>query len=160
MVSSHNDLFKPDNILFDRQSVWFVDWEAAFLNDRYADLAVVANLIVTNDEDELAYLREYFGTEPDGYQRARFHLMRQIAHVFYTMAFLLIGSKGQPIDWGPPVPSFSDHQRRMWAGEVDLADKDVKIVYGRVNWERLLHNVQQARYTEALRIVSERHARE
>ena len=42
MVSSHNDLFKPDNILFDGHRVWLVDWEAAFLNDRYADLAVVA----------------------------------------------------------------------------------------------------------------------
>ena len=47
MVSSHNDLFKPDNTLFDGEHVWLVDWEAAFLNDRYADLAVVANLIVS-----------------------------------------------------------------------------------------------------------------
>jgi hypothetical protein len=34
MVSSHNDVFKPDNILFDGHRVWLVDWEAAFLNDR------------------------------------------------------------------------------------------------------------------------------
>jgi hypothetical protein len=34
----------------------------------------------------------------------------------------------------------------------------VKIVYGRVHWERLLQNVRQARYNEALRIVSDRHA--
>jgi thiamine kinase-like enzyme len=46
MVSSHNDLFKPDNILFDGNQLWLVDWEAAFLNDRYADLAVAANLVV------------------------------------------------------------------------------------------------------------------
>jgi aminoglycoside phosphotransferase (APT) family kinase protein len=56
MVSSHNDLFKPDNILFDGQRVWLVDWEAAFLNDRYADLAVVANQVVASDEEELVYL--------------------------------------------------------------------------------------------------------
>ena len=56
---SHNDLFKPDNILFDGQRVWLVDWEAAFLNDRYADLAVVANQLGTNDEEEMAYLQEY-----------------------------------------------------------------------------------------------------
>jgi hypothetical protein len=31
-------------------------------------------------------------------------------------------------------------------------------VYGRVHWERLLQNVRQARYNEALRIVSDRHA--
>jgi hypothetical protein len=84
--------------------------------------------------------------------------MRQIAHLFYTMAFLLIGSAGKPVDWSGAVPEFSDFHRRMWAGEVDLADKDMMIVYGRVHWQRLLQNVRQARYNEALSIVSDRHA--
>src|ERR1700733_10509560 len=158
LVSSHNALFKPDNILFDGQRIWLVDWEAAFPNDRYADLAVVANQLVANDEEEMAYLQEYFGAAPDQYQQARFHLMQQIAHLFYTLAFLFLGSAGQPIDWRGPVPEFSEYHRRMWAGNVDLSDKDVKIVYGRVHWERLLHNVRQPRYNEALRIVSDRHA--
>jgi hypothetical protein len=157
MVSSHNDLFKPDNILFDGHRIWLVDWEAAFLNDRYADLAVVANHVVTNDEQEMVYLREYFGAAPDPYQRARFHLMQQLAHMFYTMAFLFQGAAGKPIDWNGTVPEFRDYHRRMWAGEVDLTDKDVKIVYARVHWERLLHNVRQTRYKEALRTVSNRH---
>jgi hypothetical protein len=156
MVSSHNDVFKPDNILFDGQRVWLVDWEAAFLNDRYADLAVVANQVVANDEEEMVYLQEYFGAAPDRYQLARFHLMQQIAHLFYTMAFLFLGSSGKPVDWSGTVPGFRDYHRRMWAGELDLADKDVKIVYGRVHWERLLQNVRQARYREALRVVSDR----
>ena len=69
LVSSHNDLFKPDNMLFDGNRVWLVDWEAAFLNDRYADLAVVANQVVTNDAEERLYLQEYFGQAPDEYQR-------------------------------------------------------------------------------------------
>jgi len=55
------------------------------------------------------------------------------------------------------VPEFRGYHRRMWAGEVDLAD-NVKIVYGRVHWERLLQNVRRARYNEALRIVSDRNA--
>ena len=156
MVSSHNDLFKPDNILFDGQRVWLVDWEAAFRNDRYADLAVVANQVVANDEEEMDYLQKYFGAAPDPYQLARFHLMQQIAHLFYTMAFLLQGSLGKPIDWSGTVPEFRHYHRRIWAGEIDLADKDVRIVYGRVHWERLLQNVRQARYNEALRIVSDR----
>jgi aminoglycoside phosphotransferase len=158
MVSSHNDLFKPDNVLFDGHHVWLVDWEAAFLNDRYADLAVVANHVVTNDEEEMAYLQEYFGAAPDRYQLARFHLMQQLAHLFYTMGFLYLGSSGQPIDWSGAVPEFRDYHRRMWAGEFDLRNNDAKIVYGRVHWERLLQNVRQARYAEALRIVSDRHA--
>lgn len=156
MVSSHNDLFKPDNILFDGQRLWLIDWEAAFLNDRYADLAVVANQVVTNTEEEMIFLQGYFGALPNPYQLARFHLIQQIAHLFYTMAFLSQGA--MPIDWSATMPEFRDYNRRMWAGEIDLANKDVKTVYGRVHWERLLQNVRQARYKEALRIVSDRHA--
>lgn len=158
MVSSHNDLFKPDNILFDGQRVWLVDWEAAFLNDRYADLTAIAHHVVTNDEEEMVYLREYFGVAPDQYQLARFHLMRQISHLFYAMAFLAIGSAGKPVDWSGTVPDFRDFYNRMWVGGVDLMDNGVKIAYGRMHWERLLHNVRQTRYREALRIVSERRA--
>src|SRR5215468_10923662 len=108
MVSSHNDLFKPDNILFDGHRVWLVDWEAAFLNDRYADLAVVANMVVANESEESMYLTEYFGRAPDKYQRARFFLMQQISHVFYTMAFLLLGAGGKPVDLSERAPGFSD----------------------------------------------------
>jgi hypothetical protein len=158
MVSSHNDLFKPDNILFDGQRVWLVDWEAAFLNDRYADLAVVANLVVTNDAEETVYLQEYFGEPPDQYQLARFFLAQQLAHMFYAMVYLWQGSLGKPIDWSETVPEFGDFHRRIWAGEVNLADTQTKIFYGRVHWERLLRNVRQARFNEALRIVSDRHA--
>ena len=159
MVSSHNDLFKPDNVLFDGDRLWLIDWEAAFLNDRYTDLAVVANLIVANEAEENVYLQQYFGAPPDPYQLARFFLAQQVAHTFYAMAFLLLGSSGEPIDWNEPVPGFRDFHRRFWAGEIDLADKQTKIVYGRVHLEQLLRNVQQTRFNEALRIVSDRHAR-
>lgn len=153
-MSSHNDLFKPDNFLFDGQRVWLVDWEAAFLNDRYADLAVVANLVVTNDAEEAIYLQEYFGKPPDEYQLARFFLMRQVTHIFYAMAFLFIGSSGKPIDWSEKVPEFKEFHQRIWAGEVDLADSRMKIAYGRVHLERLSQNLPQARFEEALRLVS------
>lgn len=158
MVSSHNDLFKPDNILFNGQRVLLVDWEAAFLNDRYADLAVVANQLVTNDEEEAAYLHEYFGAAPNAYQQARFHLMQQTSHLFYTMAYLWMGAPEKAIDWGRSLPQFRDYHRRIWAGEVDLADPDVKIAYSRVHWELFLENARGARYKDALRIVSDRHA--
>jgi len=66
MVSSHNDL-KPENVLFDGERVWLVDWEAAFLNDRYHDLAMVANFVVNNSEEEEAYLGTYFWKAPSEY---------------------------------------------------------------------------------------------
>ena len=154
MVSSHNDLFKPDNVLFDGQRVWLVDWEAAFLNDRYVDLAVAAHQVVTNDAEERAFLEAYFGGPPDSYQLARFFLMQQLTHIFYTMGFLYLGSKAAIIDWSAPVPGFRECQRRMRAGEFDVGDPKVTIVYGRAHWEQLLQNVRQPRYKESLRIVA------
>ena len=155
MVSCHSDL-KPDNILFDGQRLWLVDWRAAFVNDRYFDLAVAANFVVTNDADEWTYLEPYFGQRPDEYQRARFFLMRQVVHLFSAAVFLLLGSAGKPISQSEKLPSFQDFHRRIWLAEVNLADDDLKIVYGRVHWERLLQNMRRTRFDDALGIVSER----
>ena len=142
--------------LFDGQRAWLVDWEAAFLNDLYADLAVAANLVVSNDAEQRLYLQEYFGQPPDPYQSARFFLMQQLAHMFYAMAYMLQGSSGKQLDGSEPAPEYGDFHRRFWAGEVNLADNDLKIVYGMVHWEQLVRNMRQTRFDEALGIVSER----
>jgi hypothetical protein len=155
MVSCHSDL-KPENIVFDGQRVWLVGWQAALVNDRYFDLAVAANFVVTNNADEWTYLEQYFGQPPDEYQRARFFLMRQVLHMLSAAVFLLLGSAGKPISQSVNLPSFRDFHRRIWAGEVNLADNDLKIVYGMVHWEQLLQNMRRSRFDEALGIVSER----
>jgi hypothetical protein len=157
MVSSHNDLVRPGNILFDGTRPWLADWEAAFRNDRYADLAVVANFVTTDGAEEEAYLQDYFCQPPNEYQRARFFLMQQIAHMFYTMVYLLLGSSGKPIDWSAEVPEFGDFHKRMWTGEIKIADSQTKIIYGQVHWNRLARNMRQARFDEAVRIISEQH---
>lgn len=153
-VSCHNDLFKPDNMLFDGRRLWLVDWEAAFRNDRYADLAVVAHLIAATDADERAYLQEYFGAPPDAYQLARFYVAQQLAHVFYAIVFLF---QGTPIDWTQPAPAFTEFQRAFWSGAIKLSDPHTKALYGRVHWERLRQNLRHPRWDEALRTVSGRH---
>ena len=157
MVSCHNDL-KPENILFDGRRVWLVDWKAAMMNDRYFDLAIAANFLVTNEAEEKAYLEEYFGQPPDEYQLARFFLMRQVMHMLYAALFLPLGSSNKLIDLSEKLPSFRDFHQRIWMGEVNLTDNDRKIVYGRIHWNELLQNMRQARFDEALRIVSNGHA--
>jgi thiamine kinase-like enzyme len=51
-----------------------VDWEAAFLNDRYLDLAVVANFGVNSEADEGAFLQTYFGESAGEYRLNLFFL--------------------------------------------------------------------------------------
>jgi hypothetical protein len=156
-VSSHNDL-KPENILFDGDRVWLVDWEAAFLNDRYVDLAVVANFAVNSEADEQAYLQRYFGESAGEYRLARFFLMRQVAHIFYAMVFLsLAAAAGKAIDTNLEAPDFRGFHRRILAGQVSLADADAKLHYGLVHLKQIQQNMRTPRFQHALQIVSNQH---
>ena len=73
--------------------------------------------------------------------------------MFYAMAFLTAGSPGKSIDRNEAVPAYADFQRRFWGREAGLADDGAKTLYGRVHWEQLSHNMRQARFDEALRIL-------
>ncbi len=155
MVSCHNDL-KPENILFDGRHVWLADWEASLLNDRYFDLAIVANFIVNEETEERIFLQEYFGQPPDEYQRARFFLMRQVMHLLYASVFLLLGSSGKSEKQRGRALDFKDFHRRIWMGEIHLSDDEMKVAYGRIHWDQLLRNVRQPRFDESLKVVSDR----
>ncbi|HEY9062983.1 MAG TPA: phosphotransferase [Pseudobacteroides sp.] len=156
LVSCHNDL-KPENILFDGEKVWLVDWEAAFLNDRYADIAIVANFVVNSDEEEAEYLRSYFGETVDDYRHARFFLARQILHMHYIAIFMLFGAKGKPVDVDIIKPKFRDFHNQIWDGEISLASDEAKIKYSLVHMEQFLHNTKAHRFEDALHIVSSSH---
>ena len=154
MVPCHNDL-KPENILFDGERVWLVDWEAAFANDRYVDLAVVANFVVTDDGEEQGYLASYFGEAAGSYRSARFYLMSQIVHIFYAVVFMFLGSKGKPIEpLHTKVPDFRDFHERIRGGGVSLAGDESKVEYGRVHMNQVLQNLRGVRFREAMRIVA------
>lgn len=156
MVSSHNDL-KPENVLFDGERVWLVDWEAAFLNDRYLDLAVVGNFVATNDEEEKTLLRGYFGAEPTQYQLARFYLMRQILHMSYAAVFCLMRAAVQPVDATTRVRGYREFHDRVWAGEISLAGNDERVEYARAHLRQALEEMHAPRFAEAMRIVKDFH---
>jgi thiamine kinase-like enzyme len=156
MVSSHMDL-KRDNILFDGHRIWLVDWQAAFRNDRYFDLAVAANYLIVSDTDESTYLEHYFGQPPDKYQQARFFLMRQALHMLSAAVFLILGSAGKPIAEIEDLPSFEEFHQLIWSGVIYLSDRNQQLVSGMVHWNRFLHNLRQPRFAESLLTISTHH---
>ena len=156
LTPCHMDL-KPENLLFDGQRLWLIDWMAASMNDRYFDLAIVANFVVAGAQDEQTYLREYFGAAPDEYQLARFFLMRQLLHMLAAAVYLLLGTAGKPIDRREDLPSFQEFHQRIWQGEIDLADNRQKVIYGLIHWRQFLQNLRHPRFPEALRTVAARH---
>jgi hypothetical protein len=156
LVPSHNDL-KPENILYDGSRVWLSDWEAAFTNDRYSDLSIVANFVVTSESEETDFLNRYFERDVTEYERARFFLMRQIMHMSYFVVFMVIVSShfGKAIDLNRiNKHDFKDYHKRMWAGDIDLTNDEPRLEYALVHMEQLSRNIRTKRFEDALRIVS------
>lgn len=133
LVPSHNDLFKPDNMLYDGTRLWFIDFEAAFQNDRYADLAAISNLLLTNDEEERTFLTTYFNQPPTGHQLQRLRIMRQLCHAFYAMAFLTNPS----IDPSQVQTNYQQLQADFWSGTFKLDDDQSKVFFGLTHWHHL-----------------------
>ena len=65
-----------------------MDWEAAFLNDRYVDLAIVGKAFAPDAGPRGRFLRAYFGDALDDSKRARYFLMVQITHFYYGLILL------------------------------------------------------------------------
>lgn len=156
-VSSHNDS-KPENCVFDGQRPWLVDWESAFLNDRYLDLAIVANFIVTNETEEAAYLTAYFEKTANEYQHARLFLMQQRLH-FYYFLFLKVIDRGAPSLEQALLPThdFREFHNGLWKGEITLADTETKRAYARLHIEQFRQKAQSPRFEESLRLMTHHH---
>lgn len=152
-VSCHNDL-KPENIIYDGVRPWPVDWEGAFLNDRYCDLAVVGNFVADGEEEEKQYLQTYFNAPPTSYQYARFVLMQQLMHFFYFIFFTQVGNDGSPIDITMPALPFRQFHDDIWTGKIDLKNNTNKLAYARVHMERLRENSRTGLFEEALKVVA------
>jgi len=158
MVSSHNDL-KPQNIRFDGNHIWLVDWESAFLNDQYVDLAVVANFFVKGEADEEAYLSAYFSEPVDEYKRARFFLMRQAVSVFYAALLLLEASRaGLSIDADMTTPNFREYHQDLISNKIDMMIAEAKVQYGMIHLREALRNMRTQRFEDAIARVGDFHA--
>ena len=156
LVPSHNDL-KPENILYDGKQIWLSDWEAAFTNDRYSDLSIVANFIVANESDETEFLNRYFTRNVTEYERSKFYLMRQVMHISYFTVFMIIvaATTGKQININTIAKhDFRKFHNRIWAGEIDLALEESRLEYALVHMEQLRQNLKTRRFKEALKIVS------
>lgn len=153
-VSSHNDS-KPENIVFDGQRPWFVNWEAAFLNDRYLDLAIVANFVVMNEKAEADFLETYFEDAIGDYRHARFFLMQEILHFYYFMFLIAFDNGEKPIEVGKiKKRDFREFHNGMWNAEIALAGTDAKREYAMLHLEQFRSKAQTTRFEDSLQIIS------
>ena len=158
VVSSHNDL-NYNNILFDGKKIWVIDWEAAFQNDRYADLATIANGFVNSDDDEELFLRAYFGDAPSDYQRARFFLMRQVRHLFYAMIMMKLVDYAKPgnvpLDTNMQVPRIEEFRKHLGDGTIQLGSYQGQLLFAKVEMNEALLAMQSQRFAESVALMGQ-----
>lgn len=156
IVSSHNDL-NPNNILFDGKKIWIIDWEAAFQNDRYVDLANIANRFVTNEREEEIYLKAYFGDSLDEYKHARLFLMQQVCHMFYALGFLQYAAASRPPDStcsdSMDTPRLRDVHEQVRTGKISLTTHEEQLLYGKVRLNEALYNMKTPRFAESIDLI-------
>jgi aminoglycoside phosphotransferase (APT) family kinase protein len=87
LVSSHNDPV-PNNILFDGERLWLIDWESAYRNDPLVDVAIMLDSLARSPELEEILLRAWLGCAPGEAVRARLELIRALTRLYYAGVLL------------------------------------------------------------------------
>jgi aminoglycoside phosphotransferase len=153
LVSSHNDL-NPGNIVYDGGRLWLVDWDAAFLADRFVDLATLANWFTRDAAGEAALLATYFGRAPDPQEQARFEIMRLVNHVFAGVIFLAGAAAERPgarlDDRTLAGPGLADIHAQLRTGQFAMLEWENRVTYGKARLAAALDGMRAPAFGAAL----------
>lgn len=153
LVPSHNDL-NPGNLRYDGKRFWVIDWDAAYQNDRYVDLAVAAKFFVFNEHHEKLFLQAYFESDIDKDKRSRFFLMQQVCYMYYAMVILTYADtirSSNPVSNGNmKTPRVKELHARIRSGEFTLNSYEDQMLYGKAFFNEALFNMKLKRFEESL----------
>lgn len=152
-VSSHNDL-NPNNMVFDGEKIWIIDWDAAFNNDRYVDLAITANFFAVTEGEEHMLLETYFGNDLKEYNKARFFIMRQICLIVYAMLMFRLANasvrSGAIHDPDLQGATLTAVRKQLGEGKLNLAEYKGQLAFGKALLNEALSNARSARFDQSI----------
>jgi aminoglycoside phosphotransferase (APT) family kinase protein len=156
LVSSHNDP-NPQNVLFDGERLWLVDWETAYRNDPLTDVAILVESFAQTPELERALVEAWLGGEPDRALRARLRLMRQLTRLYYAGLLLSIAAsqaRDTPeSDLDAPTPA--EFRAAFARGEHAPTSRATMFVLGKMSLASFLAGMSAPGFDEALAIARE-----
>jgi hypothetical protein len=140
LASCHNDI-NPMNALYDGTRLWLIDWQAAFRNDPFVDLATVANFFARDGAEEEVLLEAYLEAPAGEEARERLARMRPLCHAYYGAMMMASAVAG---DWRPDAaaraadgPALAEVRAGLREGRLALAAPDVRFDYGRAMLQSL-----------------------
>jgi len=155
-VSSHNDL-NPNNMMFGEGKIWVIDWDAAFKNDRYVDLAITANFYVNDEQQEQLFLESYFGDGLNDYHRARFFIMRQICRMVYAMLMFRLAYHSKPAgtvhDQEIESVRIKAVKELLGHGKLSIAGYEGQFLFGKALLNEALYSMRTARFHQSITLM-------
>jgi aminoglycoside phosphotransferase (APT) family kinase protein len=133
LVSSHNDPV-PNNILFDGERLWMIDWESAYRNDPLVDVAIVLDHLARSPELQDVLLQAWLGRAPDVALRARLELIRALTRLYYA-GVLLSASAAAPWVMGDidlSAPTVTEFQQAIRASRLKPGTPETKHILGKM----------------------------
>lgn len=154
-VSSHNDP-NPNNFVYDGEKIWVIDWDAAFQNDRYVDLAITANFFVHTEAQEKIFLEAYFGDTLTAYNSARFFIMRQICRLIYAILMFKLAYISNPScitetedpEW--QIATLQMVGQQLGMGKLSLSSWKGQLWYGKALLNEALNSMRSARFISSI----------
>jgi aminoglycoside phosphotransferase (APT) family kinase protein len=133
LVSSHNDPV-PNNILFDGERLWLIDWESAYRNDPLIDVAIILDNLARSPELEEVLLQAWLGCKPDEALRARLDLVRALTRLYYAGVLLSASAAASWIagDTDLSVPTVAEFERAIRAGRLKLGTIETAHMMGKM----------------------------
>jgi aminoglycoside phosphotransferase (APT) family kinase protein len=156
LVSSHNDP-NPQNVLFDGERLWLVDWETAYRNDPLTDVAILVESFAQTPELERTLVAAWLGDEPDRVLRARLALMRQLTRLYYAgllLSFAAAPPRAAPeTDLAAPTPA--ELRAAAARGEHAPGSRATMLALGKMSLAGFLSGMTAPGFDDALAIARE-----
>jgi aminoglycoside phosphotransferase (APT) family kinase protein len=152
-VPAHNDP-NANNLLFDGDRVWLVDWETSGPNDLMVDLAIVANQLAPTPDLADALIRAWGGGPPDARRRARLAVARASVKLWAAGMLAAISAGDEaPTDFAAPTMDL--FMAQMAEGAVSMATSEGLATFSAIVFDDFLATTSTREFDEALRIASE-----
>lgn len=127
-ASCHNDL-NLNNIIFDGQRLYLVDFEAAGEEDPFFDLATICQQACFNEQQTRQFLQTYFGNEVTPQQWQKFQAMKQVSYYYYALHFLQLAFQQGLMQCNDLIPSLETWSQMKTKGEVNLTTPEGFLLY-------------------------------
>ena len=154
LVSSHNDP-NAQNVIFDGERLWLVDWETAYRNDPLTDVAILLENFARSPALEQALVEAWLGREPDRPLLARLALMRQLTRLYYAgllLSFAAAAPRAAPeTDLSAPTPD--EFRAAVHQGEQTPTSAATLFALGKMQLAGFLAGMTAPGFDEALAIA-------